>query len=113
MSPLGRVLVPLALSLLALSDGAAAGRRLQRSPEAPAQVPPTCQLSRISYNSGEMIERKNPCDFCFCYKGEVLCWKKQCPPPPQKGDKCSPKYVERECCPRYMCEGMGERFNLI
>ncbi|KAF0311404.1 hypothetical protein FJT64_017725 [Amphibalanus amphitrite] len=51
------------------------------------------------------IERNNPCDFCFCYKGEVLCWKKQCPPPPPSEERCSPKYVEKECCPRYMCGG--------
>jgi len=110
---LAYVLLLLVLSVLASSS------RVRRSPQSvewaasPASRPPTCLLSRVTYNSGEMIERTNPCDFCFCYKGEVLCWKKQCPPPPPPTDNCYPRFVASECCPRYMCESMSERFNFI
>ncbi|XP_043192357.1 cysteine-rich motor neuron 1 protein-like [Amphibalanus amphitrite] len=101
------------VALMVVLAVVASARRVQDRQFLPARPANTCLLSRITYNSGEMIERNNPCDFCFCYKGEVLCWKKQCPPPPPSEERCSPKYVEKECCPRYMCENINESINFI
>ncbi|CAL1281651.1 unnamed protein product, partial [Larinioides sclopetarius] len=40
-----------------------------------------CLYENEIYNSAEQIPRKDPCEFCFCFRGDIICLQQSCPPP--------------------------------
>ncbi|KAI1291978.1 hypothetical protein HDE_07113 [Halotydeus destructor] len=60
----------------------------------------TCIFDGKAYQSAEQIPRPHPCDFCFCFRGDIICLQQTCPPP-IKG--CFETPIQGFCCPRYEC----------
>ncbi|XP_074593008.1 uncharacterized protein LOC141848817 [Brevipalpus obovatus] len=52
------------------------------------------------YQSAEQVPRPNPCDFCFCFRGDIICLQQTCPPPVAG---CLQTPIDGFCCPRYEC----------
>ena len=52
------------------------------------------------YASAQQIPRDDPCDFCFCFRGDIICLQQSCPPPIPG---CSEEIIPGFCCPRYEC----------
>ena len=50
--------------------------------------------------SAQQIPRDNPCDFCFCFRGDIICLQQSCPPPIPN---CKEEVIDGFCCPRYEC----------
>lgn len=60
----------------------------------------SCIFDAKVYQSAEQIPRPDPCDFCFCFRGDIICLQQTCPPPiPQ----CFETPISGFCCPRYEC----------
>lgn len=52
------------------------------------------------FQSAEQIPRPHPCDFCFCFRGDIICLQQTCPPPIPR---CYETPIQGFCCPRYEC----------
>lgn len=59
-----------------------------------------CEYEGKTYNSAQQIPRSNPCDFCFCFRGDIICLQQTCPPPVPH---CFETIMDGFCCPRYEC----------
>ena len=59
-----------------------------------------CIYDKKVYQSAEQIPRPHPCDFCFCFRGDIICLQQTCPPPIAR---CFETQIEGFCCPRYEC----------
>jgi hypothetical protein len=59
-----------------------------------------CVYDNKIYQSAEQIPRPHPCDFCFCFRGDIICLQQTCPPPIAR---CYEMQIEGFCCPRYEC----------
>lgn len=59
-----------------------------------------CEYEGKTYNSTEQVPRSHPCDFCFCFRGDIICLQQTCPPPVPH---CFETVIEGFCCPRYEC----------
>lgn len=69
--------------------------------EDPAQFGPgTCRYGGKLYVSAQQIPRDDPCDFCFCFRSDIICLQQSCPPPIQG---CQEESIPGFCCPRYEC----------
>lgn len=69
--------------------------------EDPAQFGPgTCRYGGKLYVSAQQIPRDDPCDFCFCFRSDIICLQQSCPPPIQG---CHEEPIAGFCCPRYEC----------
>jgi hypothetical protein len=64
------------------------------------QLSNVCLFENKVYMSAEQIPRSDPCDFCFCFKGDVICLQQSCPPPVQG---CKEEKKPGQCCPNYKC----------
>jgi len=62
--------------------------------------PGTCRYGGKVYLSAQQIPRDDPCDFCFCFRSDIICLQQSCPPP-IKG--CHEEAIDGFCCPRYEC----------
>jgi len=62
--------------------------------------PGACLFDGKVYVSAQQIPRDNPCDFCFCFRGDIICLQQSCPPPIPN---CREEIIEGFCCPRYEC----------
>ncbi|CAB3372700.1 Hypothetical predicted protein [Cloeon dipterum] len=62
--------------------------------------PGTCRYGGKVYLSAQQIPREDPCDFCFCFRSDIICLQQSCPPP-IKG--CHEEAIDGFCCPRYEC----------
>ena len=62
--------------------------------------PGTCRYSGKIFVSAQQIPRDNPCDFCFCFRGDIICLEQKCPPPIRH---CRQESIEGYCCPRFEC----------
>ena len=62
--------------------------------------PGACLFEGKIYVSAQQIPRDNPCDFCFCFRGDIICLQQSCPPPIPG---CSEEIIPGFCCPRYEC----------
>lgn len=62
--------------------------------------PGACVFNGKVYASAQQIPRDNPCDFCFCFRGDIICLQQSCPPPIPK---CNEEAIPGFCCPRYEC----------
>ncbi|GAB6030876.1 hypothetical protein CHUAL_007708 [Chamberlinius hualienensis] len=60
-----------------------------------------CVYNQVVYVSGQNIDQDDPCRFCVCIDGEVVCYWKNCPPAPEGCADLSFDGV----CPRslYLC----------
>ncbi|GLH11214.1 Uncharacterized protein GBIM_16041 [Gryllus bimaculatus] len=63
--------------------------------------PGTCRYGGKLYVSAQQIPRDDPCDFCFCFRSDIICLRQSCPPPIPD---CHQEPIEGFCCPRYQCE---------
>ncbi|CAB4063305.1 unnamed protein product [Lepeophtheirus salmonis] len=61
--------------------------------------PGACLYDGKVYVSAQQIPRNNPCDFCFCFRGDI-CLQQSCPPPIPG---CREEIIDGFCCPRYEC----------
>ncbi|GFR00360.1 uncharacterized protein TNCT_389951 [Trichonephila clavata] len=68
-----------------------------------------CLYENQVYNSAEQIPRKDPCEFCFCFRGDIICLQQSCPPP-IRGCYATP--IDGFCCPRFHCPVQEMHFNL-
>ncbi|GFS57908.1 uncharacterized protein NPIL_577821 [Nephila pilipes] len=68
-----------------------------------------CLYENEVYNSAEQIPRKDPCEFCFCFRGDIICLQQSCPPP-IRGCYATP--IDGFCCPRFHCPVQEMHFNL-
>ena len=59
-----------------------------------------CVFEGRVYQSAEQIPRPHPCDFCFCFRGDIICLQQTCPPPIPR---CYETPIQGFCCPRYEC----------
>jgi hypothetical protein len=68
----------------------------------PASVMSTgaCLFDGRVYMSAQQIPRDDPCDFCFCFRGDIICLQQSCPPPIPG---CYEEPIPGFCCPRYEC----------
>lgn len=62
--------------------------------------PGTCRYGGKIYVSAQQIPRDDPCDFCFCFRSDIICLQQSCPPPIQG---CRQEPISGFCCPRYEC----------
>ncbi|GBP31737.1 hypothetical protein EVAR_4973_1 [Eumeta japonica] len=62
--------------------------------------PGTCRYGGKVYVSAQQIPRDDPCDFCFCFRSDIICLQQSCPPPIHG---CHEEAIEGFCCPRYEC----------
>lgn len=62
--------------------------------------PGACLFENKIYVSAQQIPRDNPCDFCFCFRGDIICLQQSCPPPIPG---CTEEVISGFCCPRYEC----------
>ncbi|KAF0292778.1 Kielin/chordin-like protein [Amphibalanus amphitrite] len=60
----------------------------------------TCLFDGKIYASAQQIARDDPCDFCFCFRGDIICLQQSCPPPVPG---CVEQPIVGFCCPRYEC----------
>lgn len=79
--------------------------------EDPTQFGPgTCRYGGKLYVSAQQIPRDDPCDFCFCFRSDIICLQQSCPPPIQN---CHEEPISGFCCPRYECHvGMATIMNI-
>ncbi|KAG8189672.1 hypothetical protein JTE90_022487 [Oedothorax gibbosus] len=68
-----------------------------------------CLYNNEYYASTEQIPRKDPCEFCFCFRGDIICLQQSCPPPIQG---CYATPIEGFCCPRFHCPVQEMHFNV-
>lgn len=66
----------------------------------PISGPGTCRYGGKVYVSAQQIPRDDPCDFCFCFRSDIICLQQSCPPPIQG---CRQEPIQGFCCPRYEC----------
>ncbi|GFT26948.1 uncharacterized protein NPIL_649091, partial [Nephila pilipes] len=59
-----------------------------------------CIFEGQIYQSAEQIVRADPCEFCFCFRGDIICLQQSCPPP---APNCHRTMINGYCCPRYDC----------
>ncbi|GIY79499.1 uncharacterized protein CDAR_556331 [Caerostris darwini] len=59
-----------------------------------------CIFEGQIYQSAEQIIRADPCEFCFCFRGDIICLQQSCPPP---APNCHQTMIHGYCCPRYDC----------
>jgi len=59
-----------------------------------------CIYEKRSYASAQQIPRDDPCDFCFCFRGDIICLQQSCPPPIEG---CHEESIPGFCCPLYEC----------
>ncbi|CAH1403904.1 unnamed protein product [Nezara viridula] len=62
--------------------------------------PGTCRYGGKVYLSAQQIPRDDPCDFCFCFRSDIICLQQSCPPPIRG---CYQETIKGFCCPRYEC----------
>ncbi|XP_060841647.1 putative uncharacterized protein DDB_G0282133 isoform X2 [Rhopalosiphum padi] len=62
--------------------------------------PGTCRYGGKVYVSAQQVPRDDPCDFCFCFRGDIICLQQSCPPPIFG---CYQENIQGFCCPRYEC----------
>lgn len=62
--------------------------------------PGTCRYGGKLYVSAQQIPRDDPCDFCFCFRSDIICLQQSCPPPITG---CHEEPIQGFCCPRYEC----------
>ncbi|XP_014203374.1 mucin-22 [Copidosoma floridanum] len=62
--------------------------------------PGTCRYGGKIYMSAQQIPRDDPCDFCFCFRSDIICLQQSCPPPIPG---CHEEPIGGFCCPRYEC----------
>ncbi|KAF2362773.1 VWFC domain [Trinorchestia longiramus] len=62
--------------------------------------PGACMFDGKVYVSAQQILRDDPCDFCFCFRGDIICLQQSCPPPVPG---CFEEPIPGFCCPRYEC----------
>jgi len=62
--------------------------------------PGTCRYAGKIYVSAQQIPRDDPCDFCFCFRSDIICLQQSCPPPISG---CHEEPISGFCCPRYEC----------
>ncbi|XP_026470964.1 titin homolog [Ctenocephalides felis] len=62
--------------------------------------PGTCRYGGKVYVSAQQIPRDDPCDFCFCFRSDIICLQQSCPPPIRG---CHEEPISGFCCPRYEC----------
>lgn len=62
--------------------------------------PGTCRYGGKLYVSAQQIPRDDPCDFCFCFRSDIICLQQSCPPPI---NGCHEEPIQGFCCPRYEC----------
>lgn len=62
--------------------------------------PGACVFDGEVYLSAQQIPRDDPCDFCFCFRGDIICLQQSCPPPIPG---CYEEAIPGFCCPRYEC----------
>ncbi|CAH1122296.1 unnamed protein product [Ceutorhynchus assimilis] len=62
--------------------------------------PGTCRYGGKIYVSAQQIPREDPCDFCFCFRSDIICLQQSCPPPIPR---CHEEPIRGFCCPRYEC----------
>lgn len=60
----------------------------------------SCIFEGKAFQSAEQIPRPHPCDFCFCFRGDIICLQQTCPPPIPR---CYETPIQGFCCPRYEC----------
>lgn len=72
------------------------------TPTTPAMTygPGACVFNGKVYASAQQIPRDDPCDFCFCFRGDIICLQQSCPPPIPN---CYEEAIPGFCCPRYEC----------
>ncbi|CAG2122452.1 unnamed protein product, partial [Medioppia subpectinata] len=68
-----------------------------------------CVYDNKIYQSAEQIPRPHPCDFCFCFRGDIICLQQTCPPPIAR---CYETQIEGFCCPRYECPVQSTTMNV-
>ncbi|OTF76613.1 hypothetical protein BLA29_001058, partial [Euroglyphus maynei] len=56
----------------------------------------SCVYDGKIFQSAEQIPRPHPCDFCFCFRGDIICLQQTCPPPIKN---CLESHIEGFCCP--------------
>ncbi|XP_075220818.1 tenectin [Lycorma delicatula] len=72
--------------------------------------PGTCRYGGKVFVSAQQVPRDNPCDFCFCFRGDIICLQQSCPPPIHG---CRQESIQGFCCPRYECPvSMANSLNL-
>ncbi|XP_063221449.1 mucin-2-like [Bacillus rossius redtenbacheri] len=76
------------------------GEEYEEDDEPTAFGPGTCRYAGKVYVSAQQIPRDDPCDFCFCFRGDIICLQQSCPPPIPN---CREEPIEGFCCPRYEC----------
>ena len=59
-----------------------------------------CIFEGRIFDSAQQIPREDPCDFCFCFRGDIICLQQTCPPPIRG---CYQEAIPGFCCPRYEC----------
>ncbi|XP_028967613.1 mucin-19 [Galendromus occidentalis] len=62
--------------------------------------PGECVYEGRVYQSAAQIPRPDPCDFCFCFRSDIICLQQTCPPPIAG---CHETAINGYCCPRYEC----------
>jgi len=71
--------------------------------------PGACLFDGKVYVSAQQIPREDPCDFCFCFRSDIICLQQSCPPPIPG---CVEETIAGFCCPRYECPVLQVTHNI-
>lgn len=74
---------------------------------APAQST-ECIHNDVRYIDGELIDTDQPCEHCYCMRGDIVCAVQECGKPLEMhGKNCTARLPKKgECCPQvYECAG--------
>ncbi|KFM56947.1 hypothetical protein X975_24877, partial [Stegodyphus mimosarum] len=75
----------------------------------PLQEEGICFYEGHIFQSAKQIPRRDPCEFCFCFRGDIICLQQSCPPPIRD---CFATPIQGFCCPRFHCPVQEMHFNL-
>ena len=70
------------------------------------QGPLDCRYNDEVYGDGARIESSNPCEHCYCMRGDIMCALQECGTPLEReGKNCTALPPQPgQCCPeQYQC----------
>ena len=68
------------------------------------------------YADGALITTEDPCEHCYCMKGDFVCAVHECKSSlDEEQEGCAPKPAKKgECCPEsYVCRKLISKFNFV
>ena len=66
--------------------------------------PSQCELNGEIFDDFEEVPSRDPCQLCKCSVGEITCFTRSCPPPPDRRCRAIQVSQDSACCPLFDCD---------